>query len=71
VTAQQATKGQATTLGGAVSLDGLLRIGAAAWPEAAVASEQGREEQSIRFNEKQDQTRAESHCGRRGVEPGL
>jgi len=67
VTAQQPAQGEVTALDGAVSFDGLLCVGAAARPEAAVASEDRRQEQSIAFNEKQDQTRADSHSGRRGA----
>jgi hypothetical protein len=59
--AQQAEDGQLAPPCGAVSLDGLVRIGTAARPEAAVASHERRQKESIAFNEEKKQTSPEAH----------
>lgn len=61
MTAQQTEDRQSAAPRGAVSLDGLVRIGTAARPETAVATHERREKQSIALNEEKKQTRPETH----------
>lgn len=62
--AQQAPEGEARAPRGAVTPEGFLGVAAAAWLEAAVAAEEGREGHSIRLNGQQQQALREAPaCG--------
>jgi hypothetical protein len=56
---------------GPMSLDGLPGVRAAARPETAVTTQEGRQEQPITLNDQQQQAGAEPHLARRDAGSGL